>query len=239
MFTILGGDGKEYGPVSAARIAEWIAGGRANFQTKARRAGDADWKTLGDFVEFNPAAAAAAAVPLEATPPPVALTPAAAPSPSIPTVPAEVELPSRWLRLGAAILDSILGCIVMGPGIVLLVMAGAFGAEHQTPNAAFSVAGMIACLLGFVALLAVQIYLLVTRGQTVGKKLVGIRIVTYPEGENPGFVKAVLLRLVVNGVIGSVPFLGAVYTLVDICFIFRADKRCIHDLIAGTHVVKA
>ena len=36
MFFILGGDGKEYGPVSVAKIQEWmIALGRANLQTKA------------------------------------------------------------------------------------------------------------------------------------------------------------------------------------------------------------
>lgn len=56
MFTILGGDGKEYGPASAAKIAEWIAAGRANLQTKARRSGETEWRTLGDYPEFNPAA---------------------------------------------------------------------------------------------------------------------------------------------------------------------------------------
>jgi uncharacterized membrane protein YjgN (DUF898 family) len=53
MFTILGGDGKEYGPVTAAKIQEWIQGGRANLQTKAKRAGEADWKSLGEFPEFT------------------------------------------------------------------------------------------------------------------------------------------------------------------------------------------
>jgi len=54
MFTILGADGKEYGPVTAGKIAEWIAGGRANLQTKARRSDETEWKTLGDFPEFGP-----------------------------------------------------------------------------------------------------------------------------------------------------------------------------------------
>lgn len=63
MFTIIGGDGKEYGPVPAAKIAEWIAGGRANLQTKARRAGEAEFHMLGEFPEFGGAAAAASSVP--------------------------------------------------------------------------------------------------------------------------------------------------------------------------------
>src|SRR4051812_20926251 len=54
MFTILGADGKEYGPVSAAKVQEWISGGRANFQTKARRVEETEWKTLGDFPESPP-----------------------------------------------------------------------------------------------------------------------------------------------------------------------------------------
>ena len=54
-------------------------------------------------------------------------------------------------------------------------------------------------------------------------------------GENGGFVRNVLLRLIANGMIGSIPFYG----LVDILFIFRSDRRCIHDLIARTQVVYA
>jgi uncharacterized RDD family membrane protein YckC len=43
-----------------------------------------------------------------------------------------------------------------------------------------------------------------------------------------------LLRSWLNTLIGIIPFYG----LVDVLFIFREDKRCIHDLIAGTHVVQ-
>src|SRR4051812_23710186 len=53
MFTILGGDGKEYGPVNEGKIHEWIAAGRANMKTKARREGETEWKTLGDFPELS------------------------------------------------------------------------------------------------------------------------------------------------------------------------------------------
>jgi GYF domain 2 len=52
MFTIMGADGKEYGPVTAGKLHEWIAGGRANLQTKARRSGETEWKTLADFPEM-------------------------------------------------------------------------------------------------------------------------------------------------------------------------------------------
>lgn len=96
MFTIIGADGKEYGPVTANRIAEWIAGGRANLQTRARRAGETEWRTLGDYAEFNAAAVPPTlAAPAEPAAPPVgslapAPVPAAAVSPIWQGTPAEI-----------------------------------------------------------------------------------------------------------------------------------------------------
>ena len=80
MFTILGTDGKEYGPVPVHRVQEWIAGGRANLQTKARRDNDTEWKTLADFAEFAPPGAAGLPPPIEpaagaTAPDPVPATP--------------------------------------------------------------------------------------------------------------------------------------------------------------------
>jgi hypothetical protein len=69
MFTIIGGDGKEYGPVTTEQVQSWIASGRANLDTQAKKAGDEQWRRLGDFPEFSGTGAAV---------PPVA--PAAAPA---------------------------------------------------------------------------------------------------------------------------------------------------------------
>jgi hypothetical protein len=54
MFTIIGADGKEYGPVTTEKIREWIAAGRANAQTQCRRDGEAAWSTIGSLPEFSP-----------------------------------------------------------------------------------------------------------------------------------------------------------------------------------------
>ena len=53
MFIIIGGDGKEYGPVSAEQIRAWLAGGRANLDTQAKAVGGETWQRLGDFPEFS------------------------------------------------------------------------------------------------------------------------------------------------------------------------------------------
>ena len=52
MFIIIGGDGKEYGPVSAEQVRTWLANGRANLSTKAKYAGTEEWHTLGEYTEF-------------------------------------------------------------------------------------------------------------------------------------------------------------------------------------------
>jgi hypothetical protein len=52
MFKILGADGKEYGPVTAAQLRQWIQEGRAGGQTQVRAEGAADWTRLQSLPEF-------------------------------------------------------------------------------------------------------------------------------------------------------------------------------------------
>ena len=52
MYRILGGDQKEYGPVTAAQVREWIAQRRANAQTMVQAEGSGEWKPLSAFPEF-------------------------------------------------------------------------------------------------------------------------------------------------------------------------------------------
>jgi len=54
MYKILGGDGKEYGPVSAETLQQWIREGRANAQTQVLPEGESGWKPLGQVPEFLP-----------------------------------------------------------------------------------------------------------------------------------------------------------------------------------------
>jgi len=52
MYKIIGVDGKEYGPVSAEQVRQWIAERRANAQTKVLPEGSTEWKPLGELPEF-------------------------------------------------------------------------------------------------------------------------------------------------------------------------------------------
>jgi len=58
-------------------------------------------------------------------------------------------------------------------------------------------------------------------------------------GAKPDFVRLAGMRYGSTQLISLVPVLGGLYVIVDVLFIFRDDRRCIHDLIAGTQVVVA
>ncbi len=239
MFTILGADGKEYGPVSAGRIAEWIAGGRANLQTQARRSGEQEWKTLGDFVEFNPAA----------TPPPLpeAAVPPALTAPVVPEVAAapadHLVLAGLGQRFGAALVEGILQTLCKLPMILAMFQLFAEVAKDPEGVKPDEFSGIILegysqsiPYLGLYVL--IQVTLLCFRSQSIGKLLFGMRIVDVQTGEPGGPLRAFLLRGFLTTMIEMIPLLGFVFWIVDNACIFREDRRCLHDLIAGTKVVK-
>jgi prepilin-type processing-associated H-X9-DG protein len=105
MFKLLAADQKEYGPVSADQIRQWIAQGRANGQTRAQAADSTDWKPLAEIPEF------AEALRLAATPP----GQPPAPAPGTPPPP-----PPK--TSGLAITSLVLGCLgLVSCGVTSLV----------------------------------------------------------------------------------------------------------------------
>ncbi len=52
MYKIVGADGKEYGPIDATQLRQWIAENRARGETLIQREGESDWKPLSSFPEF-------------------------------------------------------------------------------------------------------------------------------------------------------------------------------------------
>jgi uncharacterized RDD family membrane protein YckC len=222
MYTIIGGDGREYGPVTAEQVRTWLAAGRANLDTQAKALGTNEWKRLGDFPAFGSSKGA--------EPPFTSASPADG-----------RKLAGRAARLGAFLLDSMLSvfCLIPLMSSTLTDMA-----THGTYSFAYADAinlmedgRLKPAAWALFILVAVQIVMISVRGQSVGKLLFRIRIARLRDERNPGFVHAFLLRSILPGLIEIIPVLGMFFMLVDVCFIFREDRRCLHDLIAGTVVV--
>jgi len=140
-----------------------------------------------------------------------------------------IPLASRWSRFVAWFLDLLLNVCCFLPGFVAVV-AGAGGEGVARLPVGISAV----CYLG---LWTYQAYLRATRGQTIGKRAVEIRIVSYDDGSNPGFWRAVALRDLVPWIIGL--FVGLLFALIDDAFIFGSERRCVHDYMANTIVVRA
>lgn len=93
------------------------------------------------------------------------------------------------------------------------------------------------------AVFAANLWFLAKRGQTLGKRAVGIRIVSVESRENAGFTANVLKRGLLSGLPYFLlslfhPVAGALYVWTDVLLIFRGERRCLHDLIAGTVVIQ-
>ncbi|MBI2397588.1 MAG: RDD family protein [Xanthomonadales bacterium] len=138
----------------------------------------------------------------------------------------------RATRLGAVLIDGLIGMALVFP---IMYASGYWGrAMAQQIGVLELVAWVVGGFVGFIAL---QGYPLHHWGQTWGKRLLGIRIVDL-DGRKPDLVRLLGLRYAPVHLGTQVPFVGPVLSLVDSLMIFRNDRRCLHDLIAGTRVVK-
>ena len=145
----------------------------------------------------------------------------------------EAQLAGRGARLAGAIID---GVILLGLWwVVGLVTPWNIFSPKLAEAGFMALIGMQ--LLGLLLFALVNGYLLMTRGQTVGKLLLGMRIVR-PDGSAATPVRLIGLRYGVGWLLSAIPMVGMVYALVDCLMIFRADRRCVHDLIADTIVVR-
>jgi uncharacterized RDD family membrane protein YckC len=162
--------------------------------------------------------------------------PYAAPE-SLPMAPAPdhraADLASRGLRLVAALIDA-----VIGGGASLFIIFIVLDYDLRRLAASGLGARALIALMGVALFLLLHGWLLARNGQTIGKKLVGIRVALL-DGGVPPFASLILKRYLPIWLVVQIPFAGFLCNLANILFIFRSDRRCLHDLIAGTRVVKA
>ena len=62
-YQIIGGDGKEYGPISTEGATNWLQGGRANGDTRIKEVGAEEWQCVRDLPEFASAFSTAISAP--------------------------------------------------------------------------------------------------------------------------------------------------------------------------------
>jgi uncharacterized RDD family membrane protein YckC len=149
---------------------------------------------------------------------------------------ADLELADRGTRLGAAILDALVLVIPMALlGVGAAIMSPSNGGKMS--EAAMVVFGILLAIV-FLAVVILNLVWLHRYGQTIGKRILKIKVLR-SDGSACTLARYVFTRWLPVTLLGMIPVLGYVVSLADPLMIFREDRRCMHDLIADTIVVRA
>jgi hypothetical protein len=155
MYKIIGADGKEYGPITAEQLKQWLAEGRVNSQTRVLAEGATDWKPLSEIPE------------LAATTTPSAPLAAAAFQPNAASATDQVNGPAIGLMVTA-----ILGFLIQLLALAVNVLGVSFGAMQSGQNEAWM--NMFSGTIGIVSgIVTIAIAGLILFGALKMKKLEG------------------------------------------------------------------
>jgi len=157
--------------------------------------------------------------PWNAAPSPV---PTVAPAPMSPAAPTAVPAP-LGTRIGAFLLDYVVYLLAASP----LVVGSALTASDAASGSGSSGAGAGLLVAGYVLVLAVAVFQLWSegsRGGTIGKRALRLRVVLVGTGSYIGFGRAML-----RGIVRGLP-------LVVLTPLFMDQRRGLHDLAVGSIV---
>jgi len=144
------------------------------------------------------------------------------------------NLATRWQRLWASLIDGLTIAVITIP---TMYFTGGFDGIAQGIQPSLGYTLLIAAL-GIIVFLIINAKSLIHNGQTVGKRLLGIKIVDL-NGSLPSIKQHLIKRYTVYFIPGQIPVVGQVFSLINLLFIFAKQKRCVHDYAAGTKVVKS
>ena len=146
-----------------------------------------------------------------------------------PTAP--LELADRGTRLAAAIVDGLIFLAMCYlPALVMVGIGSAAGQEGVGLVIPAAGAGAV----GFVVWCWLTIPRVIANGQSIAKKMLGIKVAR-SDGSPASFGRIFWLRNVVNGLLAVMPL----YQFIDWLFIFGESRQCLHDKLADTIVIKA
>jgi uncharacterized RDD family membrane protein YckC len=138
---------------------------------------------------------------------------------------------SRWRRLWAGLIDASIAIAITIP---LMNYLNVWDLAQKGSIPLYTSVKLF--LFSWTLFFIMHGYLLKSYGQTIGKKILGISIVNL-DGEKPDLMPLLIKRYLPLSLVPNIPFVGSLLSICDMLFIFRKDKRCIHDFIAGTKVV--
>jgi uncharacterized RDD family membrane protein YckC len=218
-YKIIGGDGREYGPVTLDELKNWIRDGRVGRQTQIWRSDLNTWLAASQYQELQSEIAHL--------------------KPSATGADGEFEPVGFWPRFGALLVDGIV--IYAAFWVLWSFLAKFLGWPNEikppTVTGEFKLddfvpmimLGVKQTILSLSLRLIYEVSLNGRYGATLGKMIVGAKIVRL-DGSPLGY-KYAFFRYLGRIVSDMTCYIG--YLIVA----FREDKRALHDLIVGTRVI--
>jgi len=159
------------------------------------------------------------------------------------------SLAERGARLLAATLDELILLAISLPMIfgavpAMVALVGGTGSFDTSIDTASILStllhgpGTIITVVALIAWCIITAWLVAANGQSIGKRVVGIKVVR-SNGSRASFARIFLLRNVVNGLPNLLPYVGWLYQLIDPLLIYQESRQCLHDKLADTIVVRA
>ena len=150
---------------------------------------------------------------------------------------AGIHLADRGTRFGAALLDGLIVLVMVYLPFVLSAFlngGGPAAAGQVGFFEAVSGTGLALTGIGFIVWMFFTVKFLGENGQSIGKKACKIKMLR-TDGSEVSISRVIIGRNIINTVLGIIPLYGIIHVL----FIFGNARRCVHDYIADTIVVKA
>lgn len=153
----------------------------------------------------------------------------------------DLVLASRWYRLFARIFDEVLALLISTATMSWWIEEW-FASDSEGSFEIFwmpySGVELVDLLVLFAVYVVLNVYLLATKGQTIGKLIFRIRIVDYYTDEIAKLRFSLAMREGIMFALNFFGFLGLAIGLIDALFIFSSNKRCLHDYWGFTKVVR-
>ena len=131
-------------------------------------------------------------------------------------------------------IDGIISTIIVLP---IMCFTGGFESIHGDQQYTFLYTSSMG-VLGVLIFIIIHGKLLARYGQTVGKKILKIKI-TDLDGNLPSIKKHILPRYAFSTLVAYIPIIGGGISLISILFIFGKSRRCIHDQVGKTIIIDA
>ena len=144
-----------------------------------------------------------------------------------------VELARIGARFGARVLDAIIVGVVFF--VLILVLAAGSASTDAADISGFSVMGI---LIGLVVGVGYEVLQIAVWGQTLGKRIVGVKVIHAAHGGLPGWGKA-FGRWAIPGLLALIPLVGWILSI--LCYLSATWDRVYqgwHDKAAGTLVIR-